>query len=263
MLSPERPVRISAVSFFNTVALIYGLDGRPGIRLKRGVPSSLLDDLKNHDADVALLPVIDYQQMDGLFVIPSGGIGCDGPTLTVRLFSKRPLDQTKILAVDSDSHTSVALARVIFDQAYGVRPELVPLSNTSADTRLLIGDKVITHAPADMPYQLDLGEAWKKLTGLPFVFAIWTARPHFVPDDLPTVLAHALQQGLADVDTLVAREAVPRGWPADIARRYLTEYLKFTIGDRQLDAIRLFHQFAWDIGAIERPLQLLRVHKGS
>lgn len=259
MSQPARVIRLSAVSFLNTVPLIYGLQGRPDVRLKLGVPSSLLADLQNHDADVALLPVIDYQQMNGLSVIPVGGIGCDGPTLTVRLFSKRPIDQTKTLAVDSDSHTSVALARVIFDQAFGSRPEIVPLSNAQADTRLLIGDKVITQAPTDMPFQLDLGEAWKKLTGLPFVFAIWTARPNFIAGDVPGMLGDALDQGLANIGSLVMREAVPRGWPADVAEKYLTHYLNFRIGTQQLEAIRLFHQFAWDVGALSNPLQPLRV----
>ncbi|HEX8323156.1 MAG TPA: menaquinone biosynthesis protein [Tepidisphaeraceae bacterium] len=256
------PVRISAVSFFNTAALIYGLADVPGVVLRRGVPSSLLDDLRENRADVALLPVIDYQRMDGLSVIPAGGIGCDGPTLTVRLFSPRPIDQTRVLAVDGDSHTSVVLARVIFDKVYGRRPDVIPLADAGPEaTRLLIGDKVITAAP-DLPFQLDLGEAWKRLTGLPFVFAIWTARPDFERQDferpaLAGVLADCLRRGLADVDALVAREAVPRGWPADVARRYLTEYLKFTIGPKQLEAIGLFHQFAWEVGALDRPPRAL------
>jgi chorismate dehydratase len=258
MTQPARIIRISAVSFLNTVPLIYGLDRRADVRLKLGVPASLLSDLQNHEADVALLPVIDYQRISGLSVIPVGGIGCDGPTLTVRLFSKRPIDQTKTLAVDSDSHTSVVLARIIFDQAFGSRPALLPLSNATADTRLLIGDKVITQAPKDMPYQLDLGEAWKRLTGLPFVFAIWTAKPGFVAGDVPKMLADALDEGMIHIDSLVMREGVPRGWPADVAQRYLTEHLNFRIGERQLEAIRLFHQYASEIGALEMPLQPLR-----
>ena len=258
LMSPDRPVRISAVSFFNTVALIYGLAERPGVRLRLGVPSSLLEGLRDGSADVALLPTIDYQKLDGASIIPAGGIGCDGPTLTVRLFSRRPIEQTRVLAVDGDSHTSVALARVIFDKAYGVRPEVVPLAQADADaTRLLIGDKVITAAP-DLPHQLDLGEAWKRLTGLPFVFAVWTARAGVDIGHLPAVLADCLRRGMADVDTLVAREAVPRGWPAEIARQYLTEYLKFTIGPPQVEAIGRFHQLAWEAGALDQPPRPLR-----
>ena len=192
-------------------------------------------------------------------MIPAGGIGCDGPTLTVRLFSPTPIGQTRVLAVDGDSHTSVALARVIFDRSYGLRPKIVPLEHADATaTRLLIGDKVITAAP-DLPYQLDLGAAWKTLTGLPFVFAVWTARDGFVPGETAGILTTALARGMKRVETLVAREAVPRGWPADVATRYLTEYLKFDIGPRQLQAIRLFHQLAWEVRALDAEPTPLRV----
>jgi len=243
--------RLSAVSFFNTTPLVDGLQNDPTIQLRFAVPSALIDDLTSGVSDVALLPVIDYQRLPGLRVIPSGGIGCDGPTLTVRLFSRSPIEQTKTLAADTDSHTSVALARVILDRVFGLRPRIVPLNEAKDDdTLLLIGDKVITAAPTDRPHQLDLGEAWKTLTGLPFLFAVWTARGGVDLGDLPQRLSAARERGLSRVDQLVRDFAVPRGWPADIARRYLTEYLKFTVGPRQLEAMRLFHSMAYEVGAL-------------
>jgi hypothetical protein len=46
-----------------------------------------------------LLPVIDYQRLDDLTIIPAGGIGSDGATLTVRIFSRAPIAQVKSLAL--------------------------------------------------------------------------------------------------------------------------------------------------------------------
>ena len=129
-MSPSRIHRLSAVSFFNTTPLVDGLGADPAIALRFAVPSALIDDLISAKADVALLPVIDCQRLQGLRIIPAGGIGCDGPTLTVRLFSKSPIEQTKVLAADGDSHTSVALARIIFARAYGLHPPVVPLTET-------------------------------------------------------------------------------------------------------------------------------------
>ncbi len=255
-------LRLSAVSFFNTAPLVYGLAGDARkIFLRFGVPSVLLDDLAEGRADVALLPVIDYQRTENLKIIPATGIGCDGPTLTVRLFSRSPIEKTKILAADTDSHTSVILTRLILKKNFGLSPEVVPLTSArdlSGETRLLIGDKVVTQEPVGFPYQLDLGEAWKNLTGLPFVFAVWTARAEVNVGDLGSRLKRALEEGLSNVEQLIDRDAVPRGWPRDVARRYLTEYLKFTIGDRQLEAIRQFHAMAYDLGLIShlRPLRL-------
>src|SRR5436190_5838814 len=89
--APARTLNIASVSYLNAKPLIYGLDCEPDLRLTLDVPSRLLARLRDGSADVALLPVIDYQQEPGLCIVPAGGIGCDGPTLTVRIFSQMPL----------------------------------------------------------------------------------------------------------------------------------------------------------------------------
>src|SRR5436853_7763777 len=93
-------LRVGSVSFLNAKPLIYGLETSDDIELSLAVPSRLLARLHQGDLDIALLPVIDYQLMAGLCVVPSGGIGCDGETLTVRIFNKCPLTQLKTLARD-------------------------------------------------------------------------------------------------------------------------------------------------------------------
>src|SRR4051812_37976546 len=98
-----RTISIGSVSFLNARPLIYGLDDAADMKLSLDVPAKLLEGLRNQSYDVALLPVIDLQRMRDLLVVPSGGIGCDGPTLTVRLFSQRPIEQTRVLACDPDS----------------------------------------------------------------------------------------------------------------------------------------------------------------
>jgi len=251
---PVQSIRIGSVSFLNAKPLIYGLEESPGIKLHLEVPSKLLDGLVDNRFDVALLPVIDYQRMDGLRVISSGGIACDGPTLTVRVFSPTPIEQIKTLACDSDSHTSVALARVLLSERYQIQPEFVPLDRVAPDdrsvARLLIGDKVVCEEPKDLLHQLDLGEAWKAHTGLPFVFACWMARDGVELGDLPQQLASAKRDGLANVESIIERFAIPRGWSPAAAREYLTHYLQFDITSRHLEAIRLFHRKAKAIGLL-------------
>ena len=241
---------IGSVSYLNAKPLIYGLDGPDNrdLKLVLDVPSKLGDGLRDKRFDVALLPVIDIQRIEGLNLLTSGGIGCDGPTLTVRIFSARPIDQIKTLACDPDSHTSVALARVILAEKYGIRPEFIELQGTKTqlcDARLLIGDKVVCEEPAGLEFQLDLGAAWKEMTGLPFVFAIWVAREGVVLRDLAERLEIAKREGLRHVSEIIARHAVPRGWPAGVALQYMTMYLKYDITPLHLEAIRRFHALAW------------------
>ena len=91
-------------------------------------------------------------------VVPSGGIGCDGPTLTVRIFSRLPIDKITTLACDVESHIPVALARIVLAERYGITPRLLDLAGDGSDAPaiLLIGDKVVMCRPSGMPHQLDL-----------------------------------------------------------------------------------------------------------
>jgi chorismate dehydratase len=246
---------IGSVSFLNAKPLIQGLDRHPRVRMHLEVPSKLLAGLQERRFDVALLPVIDYQRLAGLRLIPAGGIGSDGPTLTVRIFSRTPFERIETLLCDTDSHTSVALARVILAERYGRRPTFVDLAAGASRgndlPRLLIGDKVITDEPKDCPYQIDLGQAWKELTGLPFVFAAWMGRADADLGDLPAILDEARRRGMAEVEQIVRHYAPEHRWPTAIARQYLTQNLRFEIGDREIEAIRLFHRLAAKHGVIE------------
>ena len=251
-----KAVRIGSVNYLNAKPLIHGLERDPRIELILDVPARLLELLRTKQCDVALLPVIDYQRLAGSRIVPAGGIGCDGATLTVRIFSPTPMEEIRTLACDVESHTSVALAQIILKQRCGVRPILVDLNRVGeipADSAvLLIGDKVITQPP-EMRWQLDLGEAWRELTGMPFVFAVWTARGEADLGDLPRRLELAREAGLADLETIVARHAQSHGWPAPLARKYLADHLKYDVGPAQMAAIELFHRLAHEHGLISPP----------
>src|SRR5947209_6566027 len=159
--SKRQTLRVGSVSFLNAKPLIYGLEEADGLDLQLDVPSRLLDGLLEDRFDVALLPIIDYQRMAGLRLIPGGGIGCDGPTLTVRIFSPVPVERITTLACDTDSHTSVALARVLLAEHLGIRPEFIPLDDprvTSQTPRLLNGDTVVRDQPTGLPQHVALGQ---------------------------------------------------------------------------------------------------------
>jgi chorismate dehydratase len=262
-------LRIGSVSYLNAKPLIYGLDGEQDLSLILDVPSKLLPGLRDKRFDIALLPVIDYQRLDNLIIVPSGGIGCDGPTLTVRIFSRVPIERIKTLACDTDSHTSVALARIILAEEFGIHPRLIDLLKTDepntrpAEAQLLIGDKVVCEEPPGFEHQLDLGSAWKHLTDLPFVFATWMARGGTDLRDLPQRLERAKHNGLANVLEIVSKYGIPRGWPAGIAQQYLTSYLKFDVTTTQLKAIEKFHQLAHEHQIIERAPAPLRLYQGA
>ena len=188
--------RVGAVSFFNARPLIYGLDSHPRIVLQTKVPAQLGRDLNNGDIDVGLVPSIDYQtSRSDWLILPFAAIGSEGEVLTVRIFSRQPLDEIDCLACDTDSHTSVALARIIWHSQYGRSLTVKPLRNIKSEPAvLLIGDKVLGQLGC-WPYELDLGEAWTQLTSLPFVYAFWAVPAETNADSPAEILQKACRDG--------------------------------------------------------------------
>jgi len=267
----ERRVRrIGCVRYLNARPLIEGLDDSDDPTVTFDVPSRLLLGLESGETDIASCPVIDYYRSSvPLEIVPVGAISSSGYTLTVRLCSRIPIDTISVIHADTDSHTSVVLLRVLMDQLYGLRPRLAAYhapDRVSADDPpqavLLIGDKVITQAPdeAVYPHQLDLGQTWSFLTGLPFVFAIWMARKGADLGDLPALLDARLHQNLERLGDIADRHAASHNWPRDLARHYLSQIMSYTVGPKELEAIRRFGAAAHSLGLIEqvRPLCLRR-----
>lgn len=250
---------IACVSFFNSKPLIDPLVGRPEVDVIFEVPSGLLSHIESGRALAGLLPIVDFQHAKtDLLLTPAGIIGSDGPTLTVCVFSKVPPEQITTLYGDTDSHTSVILGQVILREVFNARPTMVPLSQkkeSEPQAILLIGDKVVTAAPdRDVyKYHLDLGEQWKKLTGLPFVFACWMIRADTPPADASAIvrlLTEAQQQGARITEDLLDRYAAQSHWPRDLARRYYTEYLQYQITDRYRAGIAKFYELAASHGLL-------------
>jgi chorismate dehydratase len=256
----HRPHHIAAVSYLNTRPLIEGLDARTDVEMHLAVPSRLMELLSCGHSDVALLPVIDYQRGEDLLILPGCCIGADGAALTVRIFSRVPIPQIRSLRLDGESHTSNALARILLAETYGIAPEL---ADGGADARVYIGDKVVTSPPQDMPYDIDLGQAWKDFCGLPFVFAAWMGQRDRVSGALLEVLLESRRCALQRIDAIVQQHAVPRRWPAELARRYFVEILKYELdlapAAPQRRAIELFHQLAARHGLIGHAAMPLQV----
>ncbi len=257
--------RVGCVSYLNAKPLIDGLEDDAAVRVAYDVPARLLDDLENGMADIALCPVIDYHRSTTpLKIIPVGGIGCNGSTLTVRLYSRVPIDEVTVVHADMDSHTSVALLQVLMQIIHRRRPKMIHYDarEHTADGKLvhapeamlLIGDKVVTDSPkaVEYPHQLDLGQAWRDATGRPFVFAVWMAKENALVDAAAKRLQLTRERNARRIDEIVARYASRHGWPQELAGRYLGEVLRYRIGPAELEAISHFSMWCERLGLIER-----------
>jgi len=254
--------RLGVVSYLNSRPLVEGLDGDPQVEMTFDVPARLATLLDEDRVDVALVPVVDLVRCDRNWQIVSNAcIGCDGETLTVRVFSRAQPETIRRLHVDGDSHTSVLLANVLWKAAYGTDLEILPLEPTTprdeCEAILLIGDKVVNNDLLEFETETDLGSAWKSLTGLPFVFAVWAAPAAIDVQVVAGKLSHARDAGVQVAEMIAADYGPGLGFPVRVATRYLTSRLKFTLGSRQREGMERFFQLAKDYGLIPAEKELL------
>ena len=255
--------RLGVVSFLNSRPLIEGLQrAGAGVEIVFDVPSALPGLLDDDVVDAALVPVIDLAYPGRRWNIVSDAcIGCDGETLTVRVFSRVRPEEIRQLHVDGDSHTSVVLASLIWRKMYGTRLLVTPYTDGVAEDDceaiLLIGDKVIDNRLVDLDIATDLGGAWKSLTGMPFAFAVWAARRDRQLGELPQMLAQARDRGLANLTDIAENTAPGMGWPVELAKRYLTRRLVFSLGPRMRQGLDLFLEMASSEGFVPATPELV------
>jgi predicted solute-binding protein len=231
-------LRVCAVSFLNTCPLVWGLQHGPqegAFDLFFEIPSVCADRLAAGTADIGLIPVIEAKRQ-GLEFAPGLGIACDGPVRSILLISHLPASEIRTVAADASSRTSVALAKIILRDRFGVNPRMVshpPELETmlqSADAALVIGDAALRFHPDELPYHVyDLGQEWKWMTGLPMVFAVWAARPGVIGPEVVRVLHDSYCFGKGRIDEIVRQESVRRGFAENLVRQYLTHYIHFEL----------------------------------
>jgi chorismate dehydratase len=256
-------VRLGVVSFLNTVPLIDGLEMIEGISLVPKVPSALIGCLESGEVDLALASSIDYQRSsETLRIMKVGLLSSDGQTLTVRLCSRVPIADVQEVHCDVDSHTSLALLQIVMKDMYRKDITIVPTeirdlgknNNDWPESVLMIGDKVVTSAnESEYDYELDLGEAWKKETGLPFVFAVWMGKSNIAPEILELAsmsLARQLKRNLQCLEQVVSSSATVRGWNPIEALRYVSGTMQYNWSDRHIESLELFFNRAHEIGII-------------
>jgi predicted solute-binding protein len=247
--------RVCAVSYLNTVPLVWGMrygKQRDLFDLSFSIPAECADRLADGRADIGIVPAIELTRQK-LEIIRGAGIACRGPVRSILLISKYPPAQIRTLAADSSSRTSVQLARVILTRKFGAEPAVLPHAPDLprmldvADACLIIGDPALWIDPRNLPfYVLDLGMEWTEMTDLPMVFAVWAARAEF-PAREPQPFLDSLAFGLAHLDEIVEKEHARHRVSAELAREYLTRHIAFDLGESEYAGLSLFLRYASDL----------------
>ncbi len=271
-------LRLSVVQYLNTAPLVWGFLHGPQqgqAELSFTVPSACAEALRTGAADVGIIPSIAYQTIPGLKIIPGVALVAHGSVESVLLVSRVPAAEARTVALDQSSQTSAALVRILFARHWKTQPRYlsaVPDLEAMlgrADAALLIGDpalqfalnSVALHAREHLGqlFVYDLAGEWHRLTGLPFVFALWAVRADKVTPELTRLFTGSREFGLSRLDDIVAAAALQLNLPPAGLARYLSDSVRFSFDEEARAGLEAFYRAAHELGLIPtvRPLEFI------
>jgi chorismate dehydratase len=267
-------IRAGAVSYLNTRPLVFGIEqglGCDRLELSYDVPSVLARRMAAGELDLALLPVIELARIPDLRVVPGLAIGSFGNCRSVLLVAREPLADVRSVALDPESSTSNALARVLFSDAWGRTPSFAEgpsdlvLALEEHDAAVRIGDKALFLPLPAGTIAYDLGGAWTARTTLPFVFAVWATRAGVVDREIYETLHASRRAGAGELKAIAADYTWNGRQYPEVALPYLRDAMRYRLGDPEVAAMRKFLASAARIGIIDAapPIELLSFRKRS
>jgi chorismate dehydratase len=260
---------VAASSYLNSAPLIWSFvrgTRRECVELLTdAAPARCAEMLARGETDAALVPVIEYQRMADVAVVPGVCVGARRAVRSVVLATRRnDLREVRTIALDESSRTSAALVRVIFREFYGCDVETTARSPDvramldEADAALVIGDPAMTFAREGL-HVYDLATLWREHTGLGFVFAMWMARASDAWAVRAADFAGARDEGLAHLEEIVNGYSAQLNLPRAELRDYLTNNVCFDLDEAMRAGLELYFALAHKHGLTEsaRPLRLI------
>jgi chorismate dehydratase len=231
--------RLGIVSYTNVAPLHWRLEPWENAEFVRGVPTELNKMLLEGSIDLTLVSSAEFiRHRDTLRALPDFSIATLGPVQSVMLFHNEPwekLDRKKI-ALTTDSATSIELLKILLRETnisaefVAMKPDLDAMLE-SCEAALVIGDVALKEAVAkrkvhgEIVYKTDLGEAWYRLTKLPFTFAVWASQKDNEPSKaFVDKLRFAREYGLGHLAEVADFEAKHLGLPQNIVQHYLANF---------------------------------------
>jgi chorismate dehydratase len=293
-------LRISVVEFLNTAPLVWGFTEGPlagKYDLSFSVPAACAEALRRGQADLGIIPAIEYQRMDGdMVALPGMAIASKREVRSLLVVAKKPIELAKRIALDTSSRSTVALVRMLAAERWKISPEFVDAAPDAsemlrtADAALVIGDPALAISlkmdilagklpsgeqccqgdPDDMPvpgfetlFVYDVVHQWRQLTGKPSVLAIWVGRRDVVTPDLVADFLASKKYGQDHIPGIAEAASIKLDLPPGALERYLTENINFDLDDENLSGLQLYFDKAAAAGLIPppRPVEFANVQE--
>ncbi len=251
--------RLGSVPYLNALPLVEGLADDPAVELVQELPRRLAPRLRAGELDLALVSAVELFRDPPLGWIAGPAVTSEGAVRSILLFLRTPLAEVRSLALDTSSLSAAAMSQVCLRRFVGLEelalrdaPPDAPLDTLDADAVLRIGDPALATPPGDRDV-VDLGALWTEHTGLPFVYALWLARPDVDGAAVAPLLEAARRRGLARRRLLADGFAAAHGLPVADCRDYLDRCIGYALGARELEGLRTYGRLAHELGLVDRP----------
>ena len=237
--------RISVVSYLNAKPYLVALSHLPKdlFHIEEDVPAQCAQKLIAGDVDLGLIPAAVIPTLNHPHLIPEFGIAANGKVDSVLLLSKIPISKVQAVVLDTESRTSVQLARILAHEYWKIQPTWLneseagkPIDSGEHATVVVIGDRALELA-SKYEFAYDLAEVWKDHTGLPFVFAAWVSA-RAIPDAIVETLTKVFEEASMPDESLL--DVLQAGHPHVNVREYLTKRINYRLGEAEHKGLRCF-----------------------
>jgi chorismate dehydratase len=273
-------LRISIVEYLNTAPLVWGFTEGPlagKYDLSFTVPSQCAEALRRGDADIAIIPAIEFQRMEGMVVIPGMSIAAKRDVRSLLVVAKRPIEMARRVALDTSSRSTAALVHLLAAEFWKISPEFIDAAPDAsemlrrADAALVIGDPALRISlkmdslsgkipsteqccqgdPDELPvpgfetiFVYDVAYQWREMTGKPCVLALWAGRRDALTPEVVADFEASRQYGLARVREISEAASIKLDLPATALERYLSENINFDLDAENLAGLQLYFEKA-------------------
>jgi chorismate dehydratase len=283
-----KKLRVSIVEYLNAAPLVWSFTDGPlagKYDLSFTVPSQCAEELRHGDADVGIIPTIEYQRMDGMVALPGMAIASKREVRSLLVVAKKPIELAKRIALDTSSRSTIGLVKILAREHWRISPEFVEVAPDpsemlrESDAALVIGDPALRISlkmealagkspsgeqccqgdPEEMPvpgfetlYVYDVIHQWRELTGKPAVLAMWVGRRDAVTPEVLADFTASKQFGLERVREISEAASIKLDLPPRALERYLTENIHFDLDEENLAGLQLYFEKAAAAGLIRR-----------
>jgi chorismate dehydratase len=280
-------LRISIVQYLNTAPLVWGFTNGPlrgKYDLSFTVPSQCAEELRTRQANVAIIPAIEYQRIDDLVILPDMAIASKKQVRSLLIVAKKPIEQVKTFALDRSSRSTQTLTRILCAEKWKIAPqffEAPPDLNAmlnQADAALLIGDPALRVAVgiekdswpgaegqttcqsatlgitgSELLYVYDVVGEWRSLTGLPAVLAVWAAKRDVATSEVIGDFLASRDFGLARIAEICFDASRELELPQRTLESYLRQNIDFSLDEENRCGLELYFTHAAKLGLIPQP----------